>query len=98
MRMKLKSIGIISLAKIQALTLALVGFLMGVIYFLLGIIYKILGLSNLGVSGILFGPLAIIIYPIFYGIIGFIGGAITAFLYNLIANWIGGVEIELENK
>ena len=32
-----------------------------------------------------------------YGIIGFIGGAIGALLYNLFAGMVGGVEIEVEN-
>jgi hypothetical protein len=35
--------------------------------------------------------------PIIYGIIGFIGGAIGALLYNLFAGMVGGVEIEVES-
>jgi len=42
------------------------------------------------------GAAAIIILPIMYGIFGFIGGAIGAWIYNLVAGWIGGIEIELE--
>ena len=31
-----------------------------------------------------------------YGVIGVIGGAIGAALYNLVAGWIGGIEVEME--
>jgi hypothetical protein len=34
--------------------------------------------------------------PILYGVIGFIIGVIGAFIYNLVARWAGGIEIELE--
>ena len=31
-----------------------------------------------------------------YGVMGFIGGAIGAFVYNLVAGVVGGIEIEVE--
>ncbi len=34
--------------------------------------------------------------PVFYGVFGFIFGIISAALYNLIAGWIGGIEVEVE--
>lgn len=34
-------------------------------------------------------------FPIAYAIAGFIGGALLAGVYNLLAGWIGGIEIEL---
>jgi len=43
------------------------------------------------------GLLMIIIAPIASGIMGFIGGAIGAWLYNLIARWFGGIEMEFEH-
>lgn len=45
--------------------------------------------------GALFGIGAIIMMPIFYGIMGFIGGAIVAAAYNFIAGWTGGIEIDV---
>jgi len=38
----------------------------------------------------------IVFVPIIYGVIGFIIGVIGALLYNLVAKWVGGIEIELE--
>ncbi len=42
--------------------------------------------------GLLFG----MAMPIIYIIMGFIGGVIGAFIYNVSAKWVGGVEIEFE--
>lgn len=34
--------------------------------------------------------------PFIYAAFGFIGGVIGAFIYNVIAKWIGGIEVEVE--
>jgi hypothetical protein len=34
--------------------------------------------------------------PIIYGVVGFLFGVIGAALYNLVARWIGGFEVEVE--
>lgn len=34
--------------------------------------------------------------PIIYAVVGFIGGVIAAFIYNLVAKWTGGVEFTTE--
>jgi hypothetical protein len=34
--------------------------------------------------------------PIIYGVMGFVFGIITAAIYNVIAGWIGGIEVEVE--
>jgi hypothetical protein len=38
-----------------------------------------------------------ILMPIFYAVLGFGIGALSAFVYNFAARSIGGVELELEN-
>ncbi|HTL67268.1 MAG TPA: hypothetical protein VL200_06380 [Lacunisphaera sp.] len=43
-----------------------------------------------------FGAIFIVFLPVLYGVMGFIGGVIGAFIYNLVAKWIGGVEVEVE--
>lgn len=40
---------------------------------------------------------AIIIAPIVYGILSFVGGIIYGLVYNLAAGVVGGVELELED-
>jgi hypothetical protein len=34
--------------------------------------------------------------PFVYAILGFLSGVIGAWIYNLVANWIGGIEVEVE--
>ena len=35
--------------------------------------------------------------PIFYGVIGFVIGALGALVYNIFAGMVGGVEIQVES-
>jgi hypothetical protein len=34
--------------------------------------------------------------PIIYAVVGFIGGVIVGFIYNLTAKWTGGIEFTTE--
>ncbi len=37
-----------------------------------------------------------VLMPVIYGVMGFVFGVIGAAIYNLIAGWIGGIEVEVE--
>ena len=93
---KLKSIGVLSAGKIFALLYAFGGLIAGAFMTLFTFIGADLSKANAGMFSVLFGAASIILLPIFYGIIGFIGGMIMAALYNLIANKLGGLEIEIK--
>jgi Transmembrane domain of unknown function (DUF3566) len=45
--------------------------------------------------GFAMGAGAIIVFPVVYGLTGGITGAIGAFVYNLAAEWVGGLEVEI---
>lgn len=90
----LKRLGVLSVAKLQALTMAVFGLLIGLIYAFIGIIASAIGGGAEAALGIGLSLLAIIFVPIIYGIFGFIVGAIGAFVYNLFAGWVGGIEME----
>jgi len=34
--------------------------------------------------------------PVIYAVMGFLFGALGALIYNLVAKWIGGIEVEVE--
>ena len=38
-----------------------------------------------------------VLFPIMYAVFGFVGGVIMAAVYNLIARWVGGLELEFED-
>lgn len=93
--MVLKRIGPISCAKISGVLYGLIGLIVGLIFSLVALVGAAIGGSG---SSALFGIGAVIILPIFYGGLGFVGGALTAWLYNLIASRIGGLEVEFEDN
>lgn len=90
-----KRIGVGSAAKVYGLTLGLLGIFVGIIYAamfsLIGGLGSGLPLSDSGGLGIAM----LIIIPIFYGVVGFIFGALGAVVYNFVAKKFGGLEIEL---
>jgi Transmembrane domain of unknown function (DUF3566) len=58
--------------------------------------------SGISSGGLMAGGLAAfcifyVLGVIFAAIGGGIGGAVTAFLYNLVANWVGGLQVELSS-
>jgi hypothetical protein len=46
-------------------------------------------------AGVMFGMG--LFMPVIYGVMGFVFGVIGAAIYNLIARWIGGIEVEVED-
>ncbi len=96
----LKKLGVWSVAKLQAILMAIMGFFLGIFFVL---ITAMGGTSSTVATPetTMFqvaGYFSIIILPIFYGIIGLVTGAIGAWLYNLIAKWVGGIEMEFSEK
>ena len=80
-----RRVGVMSVGKIALVTY---GFIAGV----LGVLFALITAFTTGLMaalGVLIG--VVIIYPI----IGFLGGIFTAWLYNLVAGWVGGIKIEL---
>lgn len=100
-QMTITRVGVFSVAKMQACICAVLGLIIGVIY---GLIFMVFGAammsssSSAGGSSIVVGLFMMIGIPIFYAIIGFIFGAITALVYNVAAGVAGGIEIELEGE
>ena len=43
-----------------------------------------------------FGGAFLFLLPILYGCLGFVATAIAVAIYNLVASWIGGIEVELD--
>ncbi len=85
----LKRIGVLSMAKIYGAIGAVIGLVFGLAVTLVGA-----AAGGFGVG--VFGVFAVVLLPIIYGIAMFILGAISAFLYNVIAKRVGGVELEFD--
>jgi hypothetical protein len=97
----LKRVGPGSAFKIGLVTYAILGLVLGI--FMAFISMLVGNLGSMGQSaapgaklfgfGMGFG--AIIFFPICYGIIGGIFAAIGAVIYNLVAGWVGGLEVDI---
>jgi hypothetical protein len=66
--------------------------LMGLIYTLIGIPMIIFGSNQFRIIGAIY-----VFMPIIMGIVGFIFFVIFAAIYNLLASWLGGIEVEVKN-
>jgi hypothetical protein len=72
------------------------GLVLGIIFALASMVGGTLApASEMGVFRMFFGARAIVFLPILYGIIGGICAAIGAAIYNLVAGWIGGLEVDI---
>jgi len=86
---KIKRIDPISFANMEAIVMAIFGFIVGILY---SVGFNIF-MSDVGIMSPF---VAIIGFPIMYAIIGWISTAIFCLIYNLVASGIGGVKIELK--
>ena len=94
--MIVRRVGPLSFAKITAILYALMGLIVGAIFSLISLAGFAAARGQQGAAGMLFGVGAIVVLPIFYGVLGFIVSLISAALYNLIAGWVGGVELDVQ--
>jgi hypothetical protein len=102
--MMVKRIGVLSLAKVQGVVMAAIGLIIGLIYGLFFIIFGAVmmssgaeGSGSAAAGGVVGGLVMIVVIPVFYAVLGFAIGALSAFIYNIAANAIGGLELELES-
>jgi hypothetical protein len=94
--MIVRRVGPLSFAKITGTLYALIGLIFGACISLFSLLGSALGPKGILGGGILFGVGAIIALPIFYGILGFLTSLIGAAIYNLVASWVGGVELDVQ--
>jgi hypothetical protein len=71
------------------------GLLFVPVFLLMGVASSMAGGRNNpfgAIGGLFLGLFA----PLFYAGIGFVGGALSAFLYNVMAKWLGGIEVQMQ--
>ena len=100
--MVISRIGVLSCGKVMGALYGLMGLLFGALFALISLLGVGAALSasesgdgtGAGIIGAMFGVGAIVLFPICYGILGFVGGLITAAIYNLVSGIVGGLELE----
>lgn len=107
-KLKIRKLGIVSVAKIYAVMAFVLSLLISIPYGLFVIVIALIGGVSAGAQdsmaglafgggGLIFGLLIMIGIPIVYASFGFIGGALCALIYNILAGTVGGIVIEVEN-
>ena len=92
----LHSVGVMSSAKMMGTIYGCLGLIFLPLFLLADFGSLLLGRQNSQpLAGIAMLFIALLL-PIVYGAMGFIMGAFSAWLYNLTARWIGGIQLELK--
>jgi len=92
----LKRIGPGSAFKVGLVTYAFLGLIFGAIFSLISLVAAPFAHgARTPFAGAFLGIGAVIFFPIFYGIIGGVFAAIGALIYNLVARWVGGLEVDI---
>jgi len=91
---RVHSIGVMSCAKLMAVVQGAIGAIVGLIFLAIGILGSAVSPfgAKMGFVGTLVAAIAI---TLCYGLLGFIVGGLSAFFYNLAAEAMGGLELEL---
>lgn len=92
---RIKRITPLQLGKILAVLYGAMGLLAAPVFLLLVLAGSASG-QNTALPAVLVGVVGAVLAPILYAVLGFLIGVIGAFLYNLIARWVGGIEVEVE--
>lgn len=97
MKKTLTRIAPVQLGKVAAAIYALFTVIFVPFILLFGILAAFSGDATAAPAFIIIGTvIGAILVPLLYGAMGFIFGSLGALIYNLIATWVGGIDIEVE--
>ena len=97
--MRITHIGPISVAKVALVLYGVIGLVFGAIVAVISLLGAGLGVAageESSLLGAAFGVGAVILLPLFYGGLGALMAMLTAWLYNVVAGFVGGVEVRTE--
>jgi len=92
---QIKSFGVLQTAKIAAIMYFVVSLIIIVPFGFIALITSA-ARGREGIAGALFGGVFIFFLPIIYAALGFVFVAIGCIFYNLVAKYVGGIEIDIE--
>jgi hypothetical protein len=94
--MVIRRIGPLSCAKIAGTLYAILGVVFGGIFSLVALAGAFGSDAEGSPFSMIFGAGAIVLLPLFYGCLGFITTLIAAWLYNVLAGMVGGIELDVQ--
>lgn len=97
--MRITHVGPLSVAKIAFVLYGVMGLVFGAIFAVVALFGASLGATTgqeSSLMGAMFGVGAVIFLPLFYGGLGALMALVTAWLYNVVAGFVGGIEVRAE--
>src|SRR5438270_13423194 len=96
---QIKRLGVFSVARVAGITYAAISLLFIPIFLVAGVAGAVAGgqKDSTGVA-IALAVVFAFVFPVIYGGVGFLFGALMAFVYNIVAAKFGGVELELSGS
>ena len=92
---RIKRFAPLQLGKILAAMYGLMGLLVTPFFLIASLIpSQLSGSQHTGMMAL--GAGFALLFPIFYAAMGFVLGALSAWVYNLVVRWTGGIEVEVE--
>ena len=85
-----------SMAKVLGALYALLGLFFILIWWTVAGLFSNMMGTDMGLFSVMFGVGSLFIFPVLYSVFGFVLSLAVAFLYNLLADHIGGIEVEFE--
>jgi hypothetical protein len=96
-QMTIKSVVPMSCAKVAAVLYGIGGLLAGGLFSLVSLMGGLAADDGAAAGfGAMIGAGAIIVFPLVYACLGFVGSLIAAWLYNIVAGMVGGIEFETQ--
>ena len=95
--MIIKRVGPLSFARLSGALYAFIGLIIGGVFSMIamagGFASETSGMP--GVAAVV-GVAAIVVFPLLYGLMGFVATLIGAWLYNVVAGIVGGIELDVQ--
>jgi hypothetical protein len=87
----------VPVARIERFGIGQTAKVLGVLYALMGLVFVpfFILIAMFSPSEANFGLGFAIMMPILYGIAGFVFTAVGCWLYNIVAGWVGGIEVDV---
>ncbi len=89
MPQRVRRFGVLQTAKVVAVLYALIGLVFVPIFLIVSMVSPDKNQLGMGFS---------LLMPILYGVLGFVFTAISCAIYNLVAGFVGGIEVELDES
>jgi hypothetical protein len=94
--MVVRRVGPISCAKVVGILYAVLGVVAGAGVSLFSLLGEMVSRHpERAAPSALFGAAAVVLFPVMYGIGGFVMTLIGAWLYNVVAELVGGIEVDI---